>query len=102
MAENEHDKPAPSVRVEGAHAARKVDHTEDAHDHLKDLNKAIVDDARAVLKEHAENLKGTDGPADNVTGSTASSKEDLLGLTPDPYARAFPPGPDDPYADDDE
>ena len=90
MAEN--TKPA-------AHAA-KEDTSDEPHDYVKDLNKEIIKTARDRLKEAAEKLDSTNGPSDTLTGSTAKSAADLLGQTPDVYARVIPPGPDDPYIDE--
>jgi hypothetical protein len=81
-----------------AHAAKADAHEE--VDVLKEANKEIVDHARKVLRDEAKHEEHTDGPADNRSGSTAKSAADLFGANPDPYARAFPPGPDDPYVDE--
>jgi len=92
MAEN--TKPA-------AHAAKEdADAPEERHDYVKDLNKEIIKTARDRLKDHAKKVDSTNGPSDTVSGSTAKDSADLLGQTLDVYARAIPPGPDDPYVDE--
>lgn len=56
---------------------------------------AVVDYARKVLKEEAEGMEETDGPADTFTGSSSDDPHDHV-FSNDPYKKAFPPGPADP------
>lgn len=62
---------------------------------VTDHDKEVVKHAREVLKKEAEKSDVTDGPADNLTGDASDSPVDHI-VSPDPYKKAFPPGPDDP------
>lgn len=46
------------------------------------------------IKEETEGMDETDGPADNLNGDASEDPADHF-LSPDPFKKAFPPGPDD-------
>jgi hypothetical protein len=59
-------------------------------------DKAVIDHAREVIAKEYEDDPDTDGPADTATGEPEGTTLHDHMFSPDPFKRAFPPGPTDP------
>lgn len=56
----------------------------------------VVEEAKRVLSEEAEYMDETDGPGDSASLDNSDDPAHDHVFSPDPFKKAFPPGPDDP------